>query len=44
MMRLLRQESPSGYYHIMARENNRETIFLKKEEKRYYGGLKDESR
>jgi len=39
MVRVARQGSPTDYYHIMSRGNNRETIFIKKEEKRYYEEL-----
>ena len=36
MARLARRESPTGYYHVMARGNNRETIFKNAAEKRYF--------
>ena len=36
MARLARLESPTGYYHVMVRGNNRETIFKKAVEKRYF--------
>lgn len=36
MARLARSESPAGYYHVMVRGNNRETIFKKAAEKRYF--------
>lgn len=39
MVRVARKESPTAYYHIMARGNNREAIFAKAAEKRYFGGL-----
>ncbi len=36
MARSARLESPTGYYHVMIRGNNRETIFKKAVEKRYF--------
>ncbi|MBP1927276.1 REP element-mobilizing transposase RayT [Sedimentibacter acidaminivorans] len=36
MARVARRESPSGYYHVMVRGNNRETIFSKRFEKQYF--------
>ena len=36
MPRTARVESPTGYYHVMMRGNNREAIFYKNSEKRYF--------
>lgn len=36
MARGSRKESKTGYYHVMARGNNREMIFKKSSEKQYY--------
>lgn len=36
MARQARQISPTGYYHVMMRGNNRETIFIKKSQKLYF--------
>ncbi len=43
MARRARQESPSGYYHVMMRGNNREHIFNEHgQKKRFISTLKDE--
>ncbi len=39
MPRSARRISPTNYYHIMMRGNNREDIFAQKEEKRYFLNL-----
>ncbi|MPW27379.1 hypothetical protein GC105_16630 [Alkalibaculum sp. M08DMB] len=36
MVRQARKESPTGYYHIMMRGNNREEIFRLPEQKKYF--------
>lgn len=36
MARVARKESPTGYYHVMMRGNNREKIFAEVSEKQYF--------
>ncbi|SCG83978.1 hypothetical protein DW1_2414 [Proteiniborus sp. DW1] len=36
MVRVARKESPTGYYHVMMRGNNKEMIFAKVAEKKYF--------
>ncbi len=36
MVRIARLESDTGYYHIMARGNNKEMIFRHSSEKQYF--------